>query len=254
MARKKPGSALMAHNRAAPTGGKVVVAYVHPTEVTIGFHESIISTLLFDVARERRLFNGGGRLNSYSSANVSNSRNSICNDFLDKWPGAEWLWMVDADMVFGPDTLYRLLGNADKDKAPIVGGLCYGVSDGELFPTLYGLDRNEERGVHTIRYDTFPKDAMFQVAATGAACLLIHRSALAAMREKAFSKPYPFFQETELNGDPVGEDVTFCFRAGKLGLPIWIDTSVQIGHQKTFIADHDRYIQQVGDPHVLRPG
>lgn len=254
MARKKPGSALMAHNRAAPTGGKVVVAYVHPTEVTIGFHESIISTLLFDVARERRLFNGGGRLNSYASANVSNSRNSICNDFLDKWPQAEWLWMVDADMVFGPDTLYRLLGNADKDKAPIVGGLCYGVSDGQLFPTLYGINESDDKGVYTVRFDTFPKDSMFQVAGTGAACLLIHRSVLEAIRDREFNKAYPWFQETQLGDSPVGEDVTFCFRAGTLNIPIWIDTSVKIGHQKTFIADHDGYIKQVGDPHVVRPG
>jgi len=237
----------------AKTSDKVVLAYVHPTDVTIGFHKSVQDLMLADINGNRRLFNGGGIINSYSSANVSNSRNGLVKKFLNE-SKAEWLFMVDTDMVFGPTALEGLLASADarpdsKKFAPIVGGLCYGVADGALFPTLYGLVEKDGGGVQTIRFDTMPENSMFQVAATGAAFLLVHRTVLEKIRDENFNTVYPWFQETHLGDSPCGEDVTFCFRAGKLGFPIWVDTGIHVGHQKTFIATHELYTKQVGNPY-----
>lgn len=222
--------------------GKVVLGYVHPTEVSASFHKSVLSLVVHDFNHDKHLANGGGEISRYSSANISNARNGIVRIFLDQTE-AEWLWMVDADMSFADDTLDRLLAVAHHERAPIVGGLCFGIDEGELFGTLYDLKQQDDGALTMVRYNEFPPDAMFQVVATGAACLLIHRSVLEAVREKS-PEPYPWFQETVFNGNPMGEDVTFCLRAGSLGFPVFVHTGIEIGHAKTQVLTADMYRAQ----------
>lgn len=221
---------------------KVVIGYVHPVEVAVGFHHSLLMLMLRDQATSRRVANV---LPRNASANITNARNGIVRDFLES--DADWLWMVDADMVFEPDTLDRLLDAAHDRSHPIVGGLCYGVHDNRLFPTLYGL--SEHDGVPcVVRFDTFPKDQLFAVDATGAACVLVHRSVLERIGAERFNPAYPWFQETVLPGTEaqvVGEDVTFCFRARALGFPVHVHTGIHVGHQKTYVLTHDMYLQQI---------
>jgi GT2 family glycosyltransferase len=148
-------------------------------------------------------------------------------------------------MVFEPDTLDRLLADADPVERPIIGGLCFRVTQDagqmiELTPTLYGL--NNDKPPRTVVYHDYPPDALVQVAATGAACLLVHRSVFegiaAAAVEKKFQDPYIWFAETLYPEykDVLSEDITFCLRAGACGFPVHVDTSIEIGHQKSFIA------------------
>lgn len=220
--------------------GRVVIGYCHPTEVSAFFHESVLGLVMYDLNHNQRVVNGGGRIERYSSANITNSRNGIVRSFLDDTP-AEWLFMVDADMKFDPDLVDRLVDAAQTHQAPIVGGLCFGVADGALFPTLYQLVQDEgDAHPHMVRYNDFPVDEMFQVTATGAACLLIHRSVLVAMREK-YPEPYPWFQEMVLGDGPMGEDVTFCLRAGVLGFPVFVHTGIHVGHAKVHVLTHDMY-------------
>lgn len=223
---------------------KVVVGYCHPGMVHAAFHESLLDTLVYDVAFNRRIVDGGGRLGTQASANLSAPRNKIVREFLTK-STADWLWMLDTDMVFPPDTLERLLEFADPVKAPIVGGLCFSIDDGRLFPTLYGLVEGDP-DPQVIRFNEWPPDAMFEVAATGTACLLMHRSALERMRDQQFNPAFPWFQETHHAGEPVGEDITFCWRASMLDIPVHVNTGVQIGHVKQHLLTIDGYLAQRG--------
>lgn len=230
--------------------GKVVVAYCHPGQVTGEFHESLVNLLVYDMAHEKRIVGGGGRLGFRSSANISSARNAMCEKMLAE-SDAEWLWMVDTDMVFDPDTLDRLLAEADADKAPIVGGLCFGQEEQLLFPTMYDLTGESEDTLQFIRYQQWPENTMFQVFATGAACLLIHRRVLEVVRDYehpdgrvGFSPVFPWFQEREFNGGPMGEDVTFCFRAGMAGLPVHVHTGVTLGHVKSMQLTAEKYVAQ----------
>lgn len=230
--------------------GKVVVGYCSPGQVYSRFHESFVNLLNYDLITTRRIWNdGSGRIPFEASANISTARNAMCRLMLET--AADWLWMVDTDMTFPPDLLERLMANADPDKAPIVGGLCFGVEDGRLFPTMYDLGGTEEKP-EFIRYDAWP-EGMFQVFATGAACLLIHRTALERIRdyehpdrpgEKGFSAVYPWFQEREFGQTPMGEDMTFCFRAGLAGLPVHVDTTVRLGHVKRHTLSVEGYLSQ----------
>lgn len=224
----------------ARAGQSTVIAFIHPGQCSAYFTTSLVGSLLFDRVSERRVVN---IFNEWSSANVSASRNSIVRKFLAT--DAEWLWFIDADMAWEPDALDALHNVADPESAPIVGGLCFGASHDVLWPTIYQLGEVDGSPT-TIRVDDYPRDSLVQVAATGAAFLLIHRRALEAIEVKSFNRTFPWFQETELNGQPVGEDLTFCLRAGMAGLPVFVHTGVKVGHHKSHLLTEDLFASQRG--------
>ena len=220
--------------------GTVALGYVHPADVSAYFCDALVKTIRADAVGQRRIISV---LQKFSSANISGARNAIVRSMLDE-TAAEWLLMVDADMHWQPDDVDELLKYASPDKAPIVGGLCFGVEDGTLFPTLYAFEQLEGSW-DAKRFDTFPENAMFQVHGTGAAFLLVHRSVLEAVRDKAFNKTFPWFQEAEFgDGRACGEDVTFCLRAGMAGFPVFVHTGIEIGHHKSHVLTAGQYRQQ----------
>lgn len=232
---------------------KVVVSYVRTAHVHGIFTECLMDLMMYDFATHRRIVEGGGRLSYESGANVSGPRNEVVRKFLE-YGKADWLFIIDTDMVFPPDTVERLLEYADPDKAPIVGGLCFGLNDqGGTVPTLYGLmgDPDDPANLDVTRFDEWPVDTMFQVVATGAACLVVHKSVFEKMRDfqhpnrpgkTGFNDAYPWFQELEHDGRPVSEDIAFCWRAGMLQIPVYVNTAVQIGHVKDRILSAQSYL------------
>jgi hypothetical protein len=221
-----------------PADGGIVLAYIHPGEVSSYFLESMLTTVLTDVARGpgRRIVN---ILQEWSSANVSSSRNTVTQRFLDGGVG-DWLLWVDADMQWEPDAIDLILASADPQERPVVGGLCFGMAPGGLFPTIYQM-ADLPQGMTTVRVGQYPRDTLMQVTATGAAFLLIHRRVLEVMRDRGFSPAFPFFQEMEHLGQPVGEDLTFCFRVGMCGFPVYVNTAVKIGHHKSHLLTEELF-------------
>lgn len=219
----------------------MVVAYIHPGETSAHFTTSLTNALLFDQATTRHVV---GCINEWSSANVSQARNSLTARFVDAYPAADWLLWVDADMAFDHDSFGRLVSSADAAERPVVGGLCFGSTVGALFPTIYQMTRTAEGRLTTLRVFDYERDAMVPCAATGAAFLLVHRSVLEAVRDKAFNAAFPWFQETEIDGQPAGEDLTFCLRAGACGFPVHVNTAVKIGHHKSALLDEGMFLAQ----------
>jgi hypothetical protein len=217
----------------------VVIGYIHPGTVSAFFTHSLIMSLMHDQGMNRRIV---GIEQDWSSANVSMSRNDVTKRFLDD-TDAQWLWWIDSDMAWEPEALEQLLSVADPVTAPIVGGLCFGASNGELFPTIYQLAEVEGK-ITTVRIHDYEPNTLTPVAATGAAFLLIHRSALEAIRTKAYNKTFTWFQETEMNGRPVGEDITFCLRALESGFKTYVHTGVEVGHHKSQLLTADLHRQQ----------
>jgi GT2 family glycosyltransferase len=120
----------------------------------------------------------------------------------------------------------------------VVGGLCFSknADGGAPYSTMYELtDKGGGRLAFT-RYETWPEDQCVQVSATGAACLLIHRTALEAVEKDTGDVAAPWFRETALRNAPLalmGEDLTFCLRLGAAGIPVHVATGVKVGHMKT---------------------
>ncbi len=168
-----------------------------------------------------------------SGPNISTARNKICADFLTR--PAPWLLMVDTDMVFAADALDRLIAAADPAERPLVGGLCWSLDKGGKVPTLYELTQPEPGRIGFQRPESWPENQLIRVSATGAAFLLIHRSALEKIAADCGDTAAPWFRESAI-GAPMslmGEDMTFCLRAAAAGIPVHVHTGVQAGHMKT---------------------
>jgi len=226
-----------------PRDDTVVIASIHPGQVSAFFCYSLIGTLLHDQA-ERHIV---GLLQKWSSANVSAPRNDLTALFLENHT-ADWLLWIDSDMAWDPRAVDELLKVADKDTVPIVGGLCFGAVEDELFPTIYQFMTDKDGAITTLRVNEYEEDALVRCAATGAAFLLIHRTALETIRDSDFSNPtFPWFQEAELAGKPAGEDVTFCMRAARCGIPVHVYTGVKVGHHKSRLLTEEMFQSQIAE-------
>lgn len=205
-----------------------VIGYCHPGTVRAEFCSSLLATVM----------EGRTPLDSVlalqSGPNISTARNKIVSDFLRR-QRAPWLLMCDTDMAWAPDALDRLIAAAHAADRPLVGALCYAQDgDGDPLPTMYELVERNGAMAFT-RPASWPEDACVRVSATGAAFLLMHRSALQAVRETARDPAAPWFRESALPGQPLalmGEDMTFCLRAGAAGIPVHVHTGVQAAHVK----------------------
>ncbi|HUO47992.1 MAG TPA: hypothetical protein VMU09_04080 [Acidimicrobiales bacterium] len=146
---------------------------------------------------------------------VDNARNRLVERFLDT--DCDRLLMVDSDISFLPADITRL---ADDD-LDVVSGVYYNFFDGVLTPVLKLLP------------DTPAADEpLLEVAGTGAGFLMISRSLLEKMAP-VYGQPCPWFFEPIRDGDHMGEDMEFCARAREMGVGVYIDLRVQLGHYKT---------------------
>jgi len=218
----------------------VCIAWCSPGQVSSAFMESILNLYWADANRpagHQRLFaKGAGYLHITSGPRIASARNHLVRMFLQHHT-AEWLWMIDSDMVFSPDTLDKLLEVADKDKRPIVGALAFGGGKGMLFPTMYRLcDPKENNGSPVDFVREWEPGSVVQVDGTGAACLLMHRSVLQAVGER-YPEPAPWFSESVYKGHELGEDFTFCLRLMQMEIPVFVNTAASIGHMKPTVLD-----------------
>jgi len=205
-----------------------VIGYVRGRLVEGEFSESLLSIVMEGSTPVDAV------LRYISGPNISTGRNQVVRDFLDK-QRAPWLFMCDTDMVFQPDTVDRLIEAADPVERPVLGALAFSQNaDGPPFSTMYELTEKGGRLAFT-RYTSWPEDRCVQVSATGAACLLMHRTALEAVEKHAGDIAAPWFRETAI-GAPLalmGEDLTFCLRCAAAGIPVHVHTGVRAGHMKT---------------------
>jgi hypothetical protein len=201
--------------------------------------------LLYDAATSKRLVRPGGQVlrKVAGAAGISEARNQVAATFLDS-TDAEWLFMVDTDMGFAPDTVDRLLASADRYARPVMGALCFALREVEpgpyysarygVIPTVYDyVETGDEVGFSPV--PDYPRDAVTEVAGTGAACLLVHRRALHAVREKYGPAWFdPATHPTGLRGGrrTFSEDLSFCVRLAGAGVPLHVDTSVKTVHHK----------------------
>lgn len=242
------------------TNDAVTVAYVHPNDVTTSWHQSLLSLIGWDLGHECRVARGGWlAIRCYGSDGIPAARNNAVEQFLaDK--DADWLFWIDTDMGFAPDTVDRLLEVADPVTRPIVGGLCFAQkqldSDGmggwhtAVIPTIYDWTSIPETGeTGFLSRRDYPVNSLVQCAGTGAACILIHRSVFERMGEQSRGKWYDRVPNPTANGRLLGEDLSFCLRAGSLGIPVYVHTGVRTTHFKPdWIGEEDFWRSQVPAP------
>ncbi|HEU5394693.1 MAG TPA: class I SAM-dependent methyltransferase [Candidatus Methylomirabilis sp.] len=207
------------------------VCILYPTAGTVHvrFHRSVQDLHAYD--REQGWNNLVAEKAVISGANISKARNELVTWMLEE-TDCEWAWFIDTDMVVEAVVLPRLLCAADVSGARVIGGLCVMIDDADgPIPTIYQLGNFGVGEVTRVVFD-YPEDTLIQVAATGAACLLIHRSVLEDVQRRFPDNPYPWFREEVLNGNWISEDLHFCLLANSCGHPVFVDCTTHVGHAK----------------------
>lgn len=171
-----------------------------------------------------------------SGVNVSNRRNKAVKGFLES-SDADWLWFVDGDQEFKPDTLHRMVATAHANDVKILGALIPIVTKTGLIPNVF-ID-HPEAITHVVLdpyHEDFGPPGPKEFAATGAGCIIIHRDVLEAMHADTGDHLSYFYEDRQMGGDGemkwLGEDLSFCLRARQLGFPVIVDTSISVGHHK----------------------
>lgn len=215
----------------------LAVGFLHPGEVSAAFLFSLTKLMFHEQARTGvPPFLLGERC---SSGALVDGRNNVVRSFLDTTK-SEWLLFIDADMGFAPDTAERLLAAAHRRDKPIMGALCFGLRrEGQdpvthaerfrTFPTVYVWREFDDRVGFQVVAD-YPRDEVTLVSATGAACILIHRSALETIRAKQGDEWFSLASHPK--GTRFSEDMSFCVRAQACDLPIHVHTGVKTCHDK----------------------
>lgn len=158
-------------------------------------------------------------------------RNMLATDVLNS--GAEWLFMVDTDVLPPPHALEALLSH----RLPIVGGL-YWRRHPKIFPEVFRFRPG------TTQLDPLPEHevalGLQEVDGLGAGCLLIHRRVLEGLKPKVRKlvipsegtnlELYEFFRFSIHEAPFVSEDLWFCILARENGWKIYLDGTIRCGH------------------------
>jgi glycosyltransferase involved in cell wall biosynthesis len=241
--------------------GAVAVAYVYNGhQVAYSWHHSMIELIGYDLCHEGRIIRGGYVAMKCGTDGLADARNKAVNLFL-KEGLADWLFWIDTDMGFAADTVDRLLAAADPAERPVVGGLAFTQKEEEpdgmggwrcrAAPTVFDWTVLDDGQMgFSVRWK-YPPDALVQVAGTGAACLLVHRSVFERI-EAEYGTWYDRVPNTTTK-QVVSEDLSMCLRAGALGIPVHVHTGVQTTHQKTLWLAQDDYFGQVALSQLAPP-
>lgn len=248
--------------------GTIIPAVLDGGQWAACFGLSWADMLLYDQAGPQRIIREDGQFvrKLAGTMGVAAGRNEIARHFLTT--DAEWLFMIDSDMGFAPNTANELMHSAISNNVKVIGGLCFAqkvdtdLAQGpfnaaryRIQPTLYRYVEIQETGERGFQAITkYQRDRFQPVAATGAACVLVHRDVLKAVGAE------PFMPITDPigggNGTPrtFSEDLSFCIRVSAAGFTIGVDTSIKTTHYKggiyldevTFAMQQETLIQAKG--------
>ena len=144
--------------------------------------------------------------------------------------GFDYLFSVDSDIAFAPDTLLKLLSH-DKD---LVSGLYIQRIPGTH--TVEIMRKNEHGGVSHVNYADIKGQGLVQINGCGFGCVLLKTAILASI-------PYPHFLYHSAidHANTVSEDVHFCNQVCDRGFTMWADTTILCDHigSSTFSIDNN---------------
>jgi GT2 family glycosyltransferase len=238
--------------------GAVTVAYVHPNDVSFSWQESLMQMVGYDLGADCRIIAGGWlSTKCYGADGIPGARNVAVRQFLER--DTEWLLWIDTDMGFAPDSLERLMQVADPVERPIVGGLCFAQkhtdSDGmggwrtALAPTIYDWTTTPTGEQGFLSRATYPVNKVVKCAGTGSAFILVHRSVFEAIAKAHGPVWYDRVPNMSAGGRLMGEDLSFCLRAGALGFDVFVHTGVRTTHHKpVWLGEQDFWRQYVAPP------
>lgn len=157
----------------------------------------------------------GSRYYQVQSISIAANFNSAVRVLLET-SDAEWLFTMNDDHLYQPDTLLRLLAR----EVDVVTGL-YVERVPPFAPVLF--DHSDARRHHRRRLLRPGESGLIPIVACGDGCLLMRRHVLEAI-------PPPWWSFADVEPDGADHDMALCRRIRDAGFPIYADLDVRIGH------------------------
>lgn len=146
---------------------------------------------------------------------VDQVRNLICHWVVNAY---DYLFAVDHDVTFPPDTLIKLLQH-DKDLVTGVYRQRIEPQQIEIFDTNY--QRMSLEQLYAGKSDT----NLVNIGGCGFGCVLVKKEVIAGIGYPQFEYHVALDHE-----NTISEDTDFCMKAMKKGYSLWCDRSVLCGH------------------------
>jgi hypothetical protein len=139
----------------------------------------------------------------------------------------EWLWFIDDDHDFPPDTLMNLLAH----NVEVVVPIC--LMRAAPFNPVDFVGEDENGYLIPLDLTSAGRSGLAELYAAGASGMLVRRSVFEAFRQRWPDANY--FEHGERS-----EDIIFCERLRELGIKIYVDLGSRIGHLNvvTVYPDH----------------
>lgn len=186
----------------------------------------------------------GTRLTTVEGHPVDLARNKLVEE-LNK----DWLFFMDSDQIFAPDTLKRLLSwgmdivagcvfKRTEEPIPMFYKYVYSQDKGHYYQSMTMevgeyLAKNLELLKDAKQAIVLPPYGLLEIDGCSAGCLLINKRVFDALEK-------PYFKCDE--GMKVGEDFYFCRKAQEAGFKIYGDPSVLCGHFCEYERGHKHFM------------
>ena len=164
-------------------------------------------------------------------ASCADARNLLAREAVES--GADRVLWIDSDMVFDDDLMLRLGEDLDAGWDMVCG--LYFKRELPVTPVIYKIIDGENR--KTTPYYDYPKDEVFPIVGCGFGAVM--------MKTEVIQKVEAFFETsafTPMYGlRALSEDLSFCWRAGKVGARIACDSRIKVGHVGQIVYGEQMY-------------
>ena len=176
----------------------------------------------------------------------SQARNTLAGRFV-----GEWLLMLDADVQFDPDLLYRMIYSMEKYNVPVLTGVYLYRKEPHL-PVLYTWNKKLKK-YETIKGWTTESERIdiFDIDGAGAGCLLVQKWVIHAIIDELGEQPFsirkPF--DNPKSAYALGEDLSFFDRLRQLNIQVACDPNITVDH----LTIDPIVVGKQYEPHVIQP-
>lgn len=161
----------------------------------------------------------------YTQATVS-YHSFARNSLVDQMKG-DWLLQLDADIIFDPDIVVRMLMKMNLHNIDVmIAPYLYKAEPNP--PVMYGW--NPKTKAKYMVGDWTRTADLVQIQGSGAGCLMVRRKVFNKIREKLNCSPFDIYFDKQKS--PLSEDHSFFQRCQDLKIPVFFSPDITVKHLK----------------------
>jgi len=218
---------------------KIAIGYITHGLIWAAFVNSIHVLLL---QRPEKIHSVIDEVGPYINVN----RHFLAKRFLET--DADWLLMLDTDVVLDPSSYDVLIDAADSEKHPLLAGkyfFYFPADDVQFHVSAQTFDITPDNDLNWL--SSYPQNTIIgglKQVATG--LMIVHRSVFEKIRDnKPDSKAPWFWNGLDVDGfNIITEDDYFCEQARNVGIDIAIHTGVTARHIRKMAVVEDYFLKQ----------